>query len=95
MLQTRPTPALWQRTVSAIMGTALLLGALLLVLAALAVGLLLACGFVLWALLRGRRPRLSNVRWSHVRGSRGFARPAAPEVIDVQAREVPPGPTPR
>jgi hypothetical protein len=83
---------LWQRTLSALLRTALVLGATLLMLAALLLALLLGSGVLLWALLRGRRPQLSHVRWGRMPGARTFDPPGAGEVVDVQAREVP-GPT--
>jgi hypothetical protein len=53
---------------------------------ALAFGLLLTAGLVLWALVRGRKPvQVQTFRW------RGMPRPGATpagEVVDVEAREV-------
>ena len=53
---------------------------------ALAFGLLLTAGLVLWALVRGRKPvQVQTFRW------RGMPRPGARpfgEVVDVEAREV-------
>ena len=66
----------------------LLIGATLLMLGALLLGLLLAGGVVLWALLRGRRPGPVNIRWGRMPGTRGFGRPPVGEVVDVQARDV-------
>ena len=83
-----PTPSLWQRTVSAVAGTFLLVGATLLMLGALLLGLLLATGVVGWSLLRGRRPGPVNIRWGRMPGARGFGRPPTGEVVDVQARDV-------
>jgi hypothetical protein len=88
MLDATTNPSLWQRAVSAVIRTILLVSATLLVLGALLVGLLLASGVVLWALLRGRRPGPVNIRWGRMPGARGFGRPPAGEVVDVQAREV-------
>ena len=64
----------------------LLAGGAVLGLVALAVGMLLALGLVVWALVRGRRPEKVQVfRW---RGKpRGAATPPA-EVVDIEAREV-------
>ena len=89
MLDATPNHSLWQRTVSALPRTVLLVSATLLMLGALVLGLLLASGVVIWALLRGRRPAPVNIRWGRMPGARGFGRPAAGEVVDVQAREVP------
>lgn len=64
----------------------LVAGGAVLGLVALAVGMLLALGLVLWALLRGRRPEKVQVfRWRGM--PRGAARPPA-EVVDIEAREV-------
>ena len=53
---------------------------------ALAFGLLLTAGLVVWALVRGRKPvQVQAFRW------RGMPRPGATpsgEVVDVEAREV-------
>lgn len=87
-----PNPSLWQRTWSALWRTVLLVSATLLMLGALVLGLLLASGVVLWAVLRGRRPGPVNLRWGRMPGARGFGRPPSGEVVDVQAREVQ-GPT--
>jgi hypothetical protein len=88
------TPSLWRRTVAAFLRIVLLLGATLLMIVALLLGLVLATGVVLWALLRGRRPGPVNLRWgSSMPRPRGFGRaPPRGEVVDVQAREVD-GPT--
>jgi uncharacterized iron-regulated membrane protein len=64
----------------------LVLGALLMV-AALAAGLLLASGAVLWALVRGRRPARDTFR-ARFEQARRTARPRG-EVIDVEVREIP------
>jgi hypothetical protein len=88
MLDAAPNPSLWQRTVFAVIRTVLLVSATLLMLGALLFGVMLASGVVLWALLRGRRPGPVNIRWGRMPGARGFGRPAAGEVVDVQAREV-------
>lgn len=83
-----PHPSLWQRTVSSLLRLVLLAGATVLMIAALLMGLVLASGVVVWALLRGRRPPAVNLRWGRMPGARGFGRLVADEVIDVQAREV-------
>jgi hypothetical protein len=89
MIDARANPKLWQRAVSALLRIVLLVSAMLLMLGALLLGLLLTSGVVLWALLRGRRPGPVDIRWGRMPGARGFGRPAAGEVVDVQAREVP------
>ena len=64
----------------------LLAGGAVLGLIALAVGLVLAAGLVLWALVRGRRPAKVEVfRWRGM--PRGGAVPPT-EVVDIEAREV-------
>ena len=70
------------------LGSVLALIALLIVVSALMVGIVVACGSVLWALLRGRRPAPVNLRWGAVRPVRASWRPPAGEVVDVLAREV-------
>jgi hypothetical protein len=92
MIDTYPTPSLWQRIVSALLRTVLLVSATLLMLGTLLLGLLLASGVVLWAVLRGRRPGPVHLRWGRMPGARGFGRSPSGEVVDVQAREVQ-GPT--
>ena len=88
-----PNPSLGQRTVSALLRVVLLISATVLMIGAMLLGLVLASGVVLWALLRGRRPGPVNLRWGHMPRARGFAqRPPRGEVVDVQAREVD-GPT--
>jgi len=88
MIQTPSNPSLWQRGWSALLRIVLLLSATLLMIGALLLGLVLASGVVLWALLRGRRPGPVNLRWGRMPGARGFGRPPTGEVVDVQAREV-------
>ena len=72
------------------------IGALLLVLSTLLLGMLLALVLVPWALLRGRRP--ADVRFGWQAGPRapGWARPAPmrraespDDVVDVEVRELP------
>lgn len=68
----------------AVFGFVLMVGALLL-------GLLVAAGALLWALLRGRRP--APVRFEWKRGTArawrpGSGRPPSDEVVDIEAREV-------
>jgi hypothetical protein len=65
---------------------ALLVFGALLMLAALAAGLLLASGAVLWALVRGRKPARDAFR-ARFEQARRTARPRG-EVIDVEVREV-------
>ena len=77
-----------QRLLSALLRFVLVIGGMLLMLGALLLGLLLASGVVLWALLRGRRPGPVNLRWGGMPRPRGFGPRATGEVVDVQAREV-------
>lgn len=88
MIQAPSHPSLWQRSWSALLRIVLLVGATLLMLGALLLGLVVACGVVLWALLRGRRPGPVNLRWGRMPGARGFGHPPSSEVVDVQVREV-------
>ena len=88
MIHAPANPSLWQRTVAALLGTVLALGALVFMICALLIGLVLASGIVLWALLRGRRPGPVNLRWGRMPRGGGFGRPTDGEVVDVQAREV-------
>jgi hypothetical protein len=62
--------------------------AMLIVVGALMVGIVVACGSVLWAVLRGRRPGPVNLRWGAARRARAPWRRPAGEVVDVLAREV-------
>jgi hypothetical protein len=94
MKEASSSPSLWQRGWSALLRSVLLVSATLLMIGALLLGLVVACGVVLWALLRGRRPEPINLRWGRMPGARGFGRPPSGEVVDVQAREVQ-DPTPR
>ena len=93
---THPLPAssvpnALQRMLSALWRFALVVGGMLLMLAALMLALVLASGVLLWALLRGRRPEPVNLRWNTVPRRSGFGRRASGEVVevvDVQVREV-------
>ena len=92
MIQNVPSSSLLSRFVAAVLRTVLAFAALLFVIGAFMLGIVLATGIVLWALLRGRRPGPVNLRWrSGLR--RSSPRPAG-EVVDVQVREVDP-PAPR
>ncbi len=74
---------------AAVLRPVLIIGGMLLMLGALLLGLMLATGVVLWALLRGRRPAPVNLRWSRMPRSRGFGQAhSRGEVVDVQARQV-------
>jgi len=85
-------PSLWQRSVTALLRIALVLSATALMIGALLLGMVVATGVVLWALLRGRRPGPVHLRWGRMPRTGGFGRPGrsdrAAEVVDVQAREV-------
>ena len=84
-----PAPlSLPQRVLSALLRFVLIVGGMILMLGALMLGLVLATGVVLWALLRGRRPGPVNVRWGRMPRPRGFGPRPTGEVVDVQAREV-------
>ena len=94
-----PSPAAsWpRRLLASVLRTVLLVGGMLLMLGALLLGLVLASGVVLWALLRGRRPAPVNLRWGMMPRPPGFgmrpARSAGGEVVDakvVREAEAPP-----
>jgi hypothetical protein len=93
-MSARPMDSL-SRTVRGIgrglLRAALALFGLVLMLAALLMGAMLALGLTVWALLRGRRPPPARFAWRGFPppGGRGSARPAAGEVVDIEAREVP------
>ena len=76
------------RATAAVLGTVVALVALLLVVGALMVGVVIASGSVLWALLRGQRPGPVNLRWGAARPARTSWRAPSGEVVDVLAREV-------
>ena len=88
MMHPSPNPSLWQRTVSALQRIVLLIGATVVMAGALLLGLVLASGVVLWALLRGRRPAAANLRWGRMPRAGGFGGPMDGDVVDVQVREV-------
>ena len=78
----------WARVTAVVLGTVLALFALLIVVGALLVGIVFACGSVLWAVLRGRRPGPVNLRWGAAqRACTPWKRPTD-DVVDVLAREV-------
>ena len=78
----------WTRVNAVVLGTVLALVAMLIVVGALMVGIVFACGSVLWAVLRGRRPGPVNLRWAGARRARTSWQPPAGDVVDVLAREV-------
>lgn len=87
------------RAIALLLGLVLALSGFILMVGALLVGLALAAGLTLWALLRGRRPPPVQFRWrgGMARGTRaGQAAPprAQGEVVDVQVREIPDRPEP-
>ena len=81
-------PSLPQRLFDALLRGALVIGGMLLVLGAMILGLMLAVGVMLWALLRGRRPGPVNLRWGSMPGAGRFGPRPGGEVVDVQVREV-------
>jgi hypothetical protein len=85
-------PSLLQRVLGPILRFVLVIGGMLLMAGALLLGMVVATGVVIWALLRGRRPGPVNLRWGTMPRPRGFGRPGTSEtvgeVVDVQAREV-------
>jgi hypothetical protein len=90
-----PSSSSWlQRLGASVLRLVLVLGAMLLMLGMLVLGILVATGVVLWALLRGRRPGPVNLRWGPMPRPPGFRRTPPGEVVDVQAREVDDPPRP-
>ncbi len=90
-----PSPSVGplQRLLAGVLSLFLVVGGMLLMLGALMLGLVMAAGVVLWALVRGRRPPTANLRWGRRMSRGGFRHPAdfvrpRGEVVDVQAREV-------
>ena len=79
---------------SAVLRAVLVAGGMLLMFGLLLLGVVLAGGVVMWALLRGRRPGPVNLRWRTMPRARGFGPRPDGEVVDVQVREVD-GPTQR
>jgi hypothetical protein len=86
-----PLQTLW-RVLRALLGLAVLAGMLLL-------GLAIATGLVLWALVRGRRPRMVHTAWPRgMRAAAGWgtgsqtaspSRPGMDDVVDAQVvREI-------
>jgi hypothetical protein len=82
-------PTALQSVAHTLMRVRVVVAGALLAMLALALGLLLALGVMVWALLRGRKPvRVQTFRWQ------GMSRPGrAPpdEVVDIEAHEVPEG----
>ncbi len=88
MINAPSNSSVWQRGATALLRIVLLLGATLLMIGALLLGLVLATGVVLWALLRGRRPGPVNLRWGRMPRAGAFYRQSSADVVDVQVREV-------
>ena len=87
----------WRRLlggiVRALAGLVLAVSAVVVVLSALLVAVVLTVSLVLWALLRGRRPA-QGVFSSSFQRARRRQPPPVGEVVDVEVREVQPGPKP-
>ncbi len=75
------------RVLGSLARAAIVLFGVLLTLGALLLGMALAAGVLLWALLRGRRPGPVSMRW---RNTAMTPRPRTPsgEVVDAEVREV-------
>jgi hypothetical protein len=90
-----PTPTLagtLQRAVLALASVLLALAGFVLMIGALAVGLLAAAGWYVWSLLRGKPASPMRFSWPPPRfGGMGRREPPPPagDVVDVQVREVP------
>lgn len=78
------------RVATAVLRAGLALFAMLLMIGALVLGIAVAAGVVVWALLRGRRPGPVNLRWGTGRMPRPGAHRPAGEVVDVASREIDP-----
>lgn len=87
-LQNLRSPSLLTRILGAVLAVVVAIFGFFLMAGALALGLLLAAGAVVWALLRGRRPRFVNMRWKTSPGPTQRAQPRGGEVIDIEVREV-------
>jgi hypothetical protein len=87
-LQNLRSPSLLARILGAVLAVVLAIFGFFLMAGALALGLLLAAGAVVWALLRGRRPSIVNMRWKTTTGQTQRAQPRGGEVIDIDVREV-------
>ena len=88
MNQSPHPPSAMGRALGSLARAAIVLFGMLLTLGALMLGMALAAGVLLWALLRGRRPGSVSMRW---RNTAMTPRPrSAPsgEVVDAQVREI-------
>jgi len=88
MINASSSRSVWRRGTTSLLRIVLLVGATLLMIGALLLGLVLATGVVLWALLRGRRPGPVNLRWGRMPRAGAFYRQSDADVVDVQVREV-------
>lgn len=95
-MSTQTLPRLMETTMLFLKRLLFGIGALVLVLSSLVLGLLLTLVVVPWALLRGRRPGPVRFSWHSTQRAPGWGRPGgsrhAPptgEVVDVEVRELP------
>jgi hypothetical protein len=81
-------PGALQRVLQTVLRVGAGVVAFVLMLAALILGLALAAGVIVWALLRGRRPAPDVLRSTYRRTWRPRATHEAGQVVDVEVREV-------
>lgn len=82
------SPSPLQHLLGSVLRIVLIAGGMLLMLGALLLGLMLASGVVLWALLRGRRPGPVHLRWGSMPRPRGFGRRPAGEAVGAADADV-------
>lgn len=76
------------RALGSVARAAIVLFGMLLALGALMLGMALAAGVLLWALLRGRRPAPVSMRWRHAPVAPRTRNVPSGEVVDAEVREV-------
>jgi hypothetical protein len=88
MTQETASPSTFARVTTGLLRAVLALFAVFLVIGALLLGITVAAGVVVWALLRGRRPGPVNLRWGTASMPRNVARRQTGDVVDIAAREI-------
>lgn len=88
-------PTALQSVAHTLMRVLVVVAGAVLAMLALAMGLLLGLGLMVWALLRGRKPVLQqSFHWPR-RGGMGGGGSDVADVVDIEAREVRDTPPPR